>query len=402
MALFRYEAVDRAGELVHGEMEGVDAAAVVQRLQEAGHLPISASLAFEQKTILKKQKRQRLKRRERAAFIRELACLVRAGLALDGALQAIAGASHEPFARRLAERLREDVRAGHALSEALAAREGAFDAFHVGMVRAAEASGKLHAGLERLAEHEERQALVRERLASALVYPALLASVAGGSLLLILAYVVPQFRAMFADAGQALPLPTQVVIDTATFLRDQAWLLAAGLAVALLAAQRYVATPGGRYRRDSFALRLPLAGTLVRAAQMARFSRALAALLGSGVPLLAALPIVKELLSNRVLADALDLAADALRSGGGLAAPLASTGLFPALGLQMIGVGEQTGRLEEMLDSVAQLYEREVGAALERMLAVLEPALIVGMGALIAGTILSLLVALMAIHDLPL
>jgi general secretion pathway protein F len=135
---------------------------------------------------------------------------------------------------------------------------------------------------------------------------------------------------------------------------------------------------------------------------MARFSRALAALLGSGVPLLAALPIVKELVSNRVLADALDLAADALRSGGGLAAPLASTGLFPPLGLQMIGVGEQTGRLEEMLDSVAQLYEREVGAALERMLAVLEPALIVGMGVLIAGTILSLLVALMAIHDLPL
>lgn len=340
--------------------------------------------------------------KERAAFTHELACLTRAGLPLDRALGVVGRVAQAPAARRLAQALQEDVRGGASLSEALAAREGAFDAFHVSMVRAAEAAGRLGEGLERLAAHEESRLQLRSRIVQALAYPMLLALVAGASLLLIVAYVVPQFRALFADAGEALPLPTVIVISTATFLGRHAWLIAAFVVLAALGARRYLGTPAGRYGADSLLLRLPLAGSLVRAAQMARFSRGLATLLASGVPLLAALPVVRELLSNRVLADAVDLAADALKGGGGLAAPLASSGLFPALGMQMLQVGEETGRLEEMLASVAALYEREVGVALERLVAVLEPVLIVGLGAVIAGTILSLLLALVAVHDLPL
>lgn len=340
--------------------------------------------------------------KERAAFTHELACLTRAGLPLDRALGVVGRVAQAPAARRLAQALQEDVRGGASLSEALAAREGAFDAFHVSMVRAAEAAGRLGEGLERLAAHEESRLQLRSRIVQALAYPMLLALVAGASLLLIVAYVVPQFRALFADAGEALPLPTVIVISTATFLGRHAWLIAAFVVLAALGARRYLGTPAGRYGADGLLLRLPLAGSLVRAAQMARFSRGLATLLASGVPLLAALPVVRELLSNRVLADAVDLAADALKGGGGLAAPLASSGLFPALGMQMLQVGEETGRLEEMLASVAALYEREVGVALERLVAVLEPVLIVGLGAVIAGTILSLLLALVAVHDLPL
>jgi general secretion pathway protein F len=377
-------------------------------MQEAGQLPLAAqpveSAGFGQRAaaLLGLLRRRGASRRERAAFIGELASLLHAGLPLDRALQIILDASGEGEVCRLASAIQLAVRGGASLSQALEAQPEAFSRFHVAMVRAAEASGALAGGLARLAEHEERSRALREAVLSALIYPAVLVLVTGAALLVILAFVVPQFSALFADAGRALPLSTQIVLAVAEALRSYGWLLAVAIVGLALYVRRQLASRAGRYRIDSLLLRLPLGGSLVRRVQMARFARTLGSLLASGVPLLAAIGIVRETLSNQVLADALELAAEALKAGRSLADPLLSTGLFPALGMQMLKVGEETGQLDQMLTRVAELYDREVAAATQRLLALLEPVLIVGLGVVIGAVIMSILVAIASVNDLPL
>ena len=406
MPLYRYEAVSAAGELLQGEMEAADQAAVVSRIQASGQLPLRAHpvagkplrFAFARP----RSASRRIAGRELAGFTRELAALLHAGLALDRALQVIIDVSHDGAVRSLAVRVQEAVRGGAALSDALEAQERVFTRFHVSLIRAAEAAGALDAGLARLAEYQERSKALKDTVVSALIYPAILVAVAGASLLIILAYVVPQFTQLFADAGRALPLSTQVVIGAAELLRHYAWFLAAALIGLVLLVRLQLASPAVRLRFDRLVLRLPIIGGLVQRIQMARFSRSLGTLLASGVSLLAALSIVKDIVSNRVLADSLELAADALKAGRSLADPLLATGLFPALGLQLIKVGEETGRLDEMLLRVADLYDGEVAAATQRMLALLEPVLIVGLGIVIAGVIMSILLAIVSVNDLAL
>lgn len=406
MPLYRYEAVTPAGELLHGEMDGVDQAAVVARIQESGQLPIRAEpLGVDRLGSLFARKpgsSRRISRRELAVFTRELSSLLHAGLPLDRALQVIVDVSHDGRVRKLAATIQESVRGGAALSDALEAHGAVFTRFYVSMIRAAEAGGTLDSGLARLAEYEERNKALSDSVVSALIYPSILVVVASASLLIILAYVVPQFTQLFADAGRALPVSTQVVIGAAALLRNYWWLLAAGVIGMMFLVRLQLASPGGRYGWDRLLLRLPVLGELIKRIQMARFSRSLGTLLASGVSLLTGLSIVQDILSNRVLSDTLDLAIDALKAGRSLADPLMSTGLFPVLGLQMIKVGEETGRLDEMLLRVAEIYDREVTSATQRMLALLEPILIVGLGVVIAGVIMSILLAIVSVNDLPL
>jgi general secretion pathway protein F len=393
MARYRYEAITPEGELLHGEMEAPDQAAVVKRIQLAGRIPVRAEPA-EFELLRRPAGPRRMAQRDLAVFTRELASLVHAGLTVDRALQIIIEVSRNRRVRRLAVDIQQAVRGGCALSDALQAQRGVFSGFYVNMVRAAEAGGTLDAGLARIAEHEEKNKALRESVITALIYPGILVTVAGASLLVLLAYVVPQFTALFADAGRALPVSTRIVIGAAEILRSF-WPAAAVACIGLVLLLR-------RYRRHGVMLRLPLVGELVGRMEMARLSRSLATLLASGVSLIAGLYIVKDILSNRELCQALDIAADHLKAGGRLADGLASTGLFPALGLQMIKVGEESGRLEEMLQRVAEIYDQEVAAATQRMLRLLEPALVVAMGALMGAAILSVLAAIASLKDLPL
>jgi len=406
MPRYRYEAVSPAGELLRGEMEATDQAAVVSWIQESGQLPLRAEPAGARRLglafVALRSGERRIASRQLAVFTRELSALLHAGLALDRALQVIIGVSQDGQARKLAERIHEAVRAGAALSDALEAQQGVFTRFHVSIVRAAEAAGALDAGLTRLAEYQERSKALRDSVVSALVYPAILVAVASASLLIILAYVVPQFTQLFADAGSALPLSTQVVIGAAELLRHYGWLLGAAFVGLALVVRLQLARPALRRRFDRLALRLPVVGGLVQRVQLARFSRSLGTLLASGVSLLASLSIVKDIVSNRVLSESLELAADALKAGRSLSEPLLSSGVFPALGLQLIKVGEETGRLDEMLLRVAELYDREVAAATQRMLALLEPLLIVGLGVVIGAVIMSILLAIVSVNDFAL
>ena len=288
--------------------------------------------------------------------------------------------------RQLLQQIRDDVRGGHSLSQALDAQKGLFSRFYINIVRAGEAGGALPVVLVRLTEFMERAQELRDTVISALIYPTILVGVAVLSVMLLLIYVVPQFSQMFHDAGKALPVPTQVVIGAGNFLRHYWWTLIIGGMVILYWWR------GQRNRED-----IPL-----RRYNLARFTRTLGTLLGNGVTLLSGLSIVKDTMTNSVLANALDGVIAKLREGQGLGRPLMETGLYPKLAVHMVLVGEETGRLEEMLIRVADVYDREVQTAVKRLLGLLEPMLILALAAVIAGIILSILIALLSINDLAL
>ena len=292
------------------------------------------------------------------------------------------------------------MRGGKALSQALDARREVFSRFYVNIVRAGEAGGALGVVLQRLSDTMERNKELRESVKAALIYPAILIGVAVVSVALLLVWVVPQFETTFAQAGRALPLPTLVVVTVGKFLRGWWWAVAGGAFLAFAWFRRRGSDPAVRLARDRRLLALPLAGDLVAKVETARFARTLATLLGNGVTLLSGLSIVRETMGNVVMASALDGVVARLREGKGFGRPLAETGVYPRLASQMVLVGEESGRLEEMLGRIADVYDREVQMAIKRFLAVLEPALILGLAVLIGGIVFSILLGVMGMSEL--
>jgi general secretion pathway protein F len=246
----------------------------------------------------------------------------------------------------------------------------------------------------------ERNKELRDTVRSALIYPTILIFVAVASIMILLIYVVPQFQSTFAQAGKALPIPTQVVIAVGTFLRNWWWVLIPGAALCVLWFRRRGRVPAIRRVRDARLLRMPLLGDLIAKVEIARFARTLSTLLANGVTLLAGLAIVKETMGNVVLSTGFDGVIAMLREGKGFGRPMAETGLYPRLATQMILVGEESGRLEEMLSRVADVYDREVATAVKRFLAVLEPVLILGLAVMVGGIVFSILLGVMGMSEL--
>jgi general secretion pathway protein F len=275
-----------------------------------------------------------------------------------------------------------------------------FSRFYINIVRAGEAGGALGTVLSRLADTMERNKDLRESVKAALIYPTILIFVAVASIMVLLIFVVPTFEQTFSQAGKALPLPTAIVIFIGTGLRSYWWLIALSVVAFVWLFRRRLARPEVRYRWDRRLLRWPLIGDLVAKVEVARFSRTLATLLGNGVTLLAGLSIVKETMTNTVLASALDGVVTRLREGKGFGHPLIETGLYPRLATQMILVGEESGRLEEMLNRVADVYDREVAVSVKRFLSVLEPVLILGLALLVLGIVLSILLGIVGMTEL--
>jgi general secretion pathway protein F len=348
---------------------------------------------FESKTVTRDQL---------LALTRELATLLRAGLTLDRALEILISLSPTPAVATLLQGLRDDVRGGKALSQALDARRSVFSRFYVNIVRAGEAGGALGEVLQRLADTMERNKELRESVKSALIYPSLLVLVAVVSVAILLVFVVPQFESTFAQAGKALPVPTMVVVLIGKFMRGYWWAVLGVTFLFVMWYRRRGLVPAVRRVRDGKRLRMPLLGDLLGKVETARFARTLATLLGNGVTLLSGLAIVKETMTNTVMAEALDGVIAKLREGKGFGRPLAETGLYPRLATQMILVGEESGRLEEMLARVADVYDREVQASIKRFLAVLEPALILSLAVVIGGIVFSILMGVMGMSELVL
>src|SRR2546425_5881881 len=318
MPVFRYRAVSPAGEVSTGEYDAANEADIVERLREQGLLPMQiaqaanalggAAVPANAPRAVRRRlfESKRVTRDQLLAITRELATLLRAGLTLDRALEILISLAAAAPVAALLQEVRDSVRGGKSLSQALDARRDAFSRFYVNIVRAGEAGGALGAVLQRLSDTMERNKELRESVRSALIYPTILIGVAVLSVVVLLIFVVPQFQQTFAQAGKALPLPTQVVIFLGTFMRHWWWAALAVVFVFVMGFRRRGRNPAVRRARDARLLRAPLLGDVLAKLEVARFARTLATLLGNGVTLLAGLSIVRETMTNSVLAGAPD------------------------------------------------------------------------------------------------
>ncbi|MDJ0609127.1 MAG: type II secretion system F family protein [Kiloniellales bacterium] len=404
MPWFAYKAVTPAGEVIEGELEAVDQSAVIERLRGQGNIPIRAEERRRggggaRRVVMRRG--ARVASRDVAMLTREMAILLRAGLPLDRVLSTLSGLSRPGPVRDLVDRVAEKVRGGASFGDALEAEGDVFPGFYIGMIKAGEAGGSLETVLERLAETLERAQSLRESVRSALQYPALVVGLAVVSLIVLMTKVVPEFRPLFDEAGAALPISTQIIIAISDFMQDFWWVLLAVLVLAFFAIRRHNATLEGRLRWDAFLLRLPLLGELLLKIEVARMTRTFGTLLTNQVNVLNALSMTIGTLGNRAVSTSLLDLRNRLAKGEGLAQPLAETGIFPIMAVQLIQVGEESGQLEAMLLRVADIYDDEVKRTMSRLLALLVPVVTIVLGVVIALIIGSILAAILSSYDLP-
>ena len=399
---FQYKAVTADGEVVQGTLVGSDRKQVVEQLHALGQTPIRIDETAAPASSGRKRRwrKQRLSEDQIAHATRELSTLLRAGMPLDRALGVLISLSEgEPIAELLGN-VRKQVNGGATLADAIESQGGAFDPFYINLLRAGEAGGALEVVLERLAEHMQQSKEVRDAMMSALIYPVILIVVAVSSIFILLGYVVPQFTELFEDVGQVLPLPTRITIAVGEGLQSYGWVALVVVVAGGWVIRRQLEDPRGRRRWHARFLKLPLAGAIITRVEVARFARTLGTLLHNGVPLLKALSIVKDSIGNQVIADGIEHLASRLKEGQSLAEPLAEAALFPPFAIHMIRVGEESGRLEELLLQVASIYDRETQVTIKRTLSLLEPVLILVLGVIIAAVIMSILMAILGINQL--
>lgn len=409
MPNYRYKAVKSGGDVAAGVIDAPTEMDVIERLRDQGMMPISIVLggAADMAAGQGKGKKsgglfvsKKVTRDQVMSLTRELATLLRAGLPLDRALETLIALAEAPPLISLLQSIRDNVRGGRALSQALEQRPDVFTRFYINLVRAGEAGGALSTVLTRLADTMERNKELRESVKSAMIYPTILLIVAVMSVVVLLIWVVPQFETTFAQSGKALPIPTQVVVWLGAFMKHWWWTLAIAAFLFSGALRGLLKNPKTRAHWDAWVLRRALLGDVIARSETARFARTLATLLGNGVTLLSGLAIVKDTMTNLEMARVLDGVIAHLREGRGFGKPLADTGLYPKLATQMIIVGEESGRLEEMLARVADIYDREVQMAVKRFLAVLEPVMILSLAAVIFMIVLSIMLGIIGMTDL--
>jgi general secretion pathway protein F len=408
LPFFQYKAVTPAGEVQEGVLEASTTQGAVARLQQMGLIPIRAEEAgaakagaHEARASSPLFRRNRVTQDDIRIVTRELATLLKAGLPLDRAFEILISLAASPKVAELLGKIRNDVRGGAALSKAIDAQRGLFSRFYVNMIRAGEAGGSLPTVLLRLAEYMERAKALRDNVTASLTYPAFLAAVSVIAVVVLLGAVVPRFKPIFAGTGKAIPFMTQAVLFAGDAMRGWGWLMLIVLAALGWLMQRRLRDPEVRYRLDRWLVTGAVVGNLFSRIEMARFSRTLGTLLSNGVTLVSALNIVRETMGNSYLAEAIGNVARELKEGRGLGRPMMETGRFPMLAVHMILVGEETGRLDDMLMQVAETYDQEVEVAIRKALALLQPVMIVVMAMVIGFIIIALLSAMLSIYDLP-
>jgi general secretion pathway protein F len=399
MLTFAYRAVSRTGDVLRGEMEAPSRDAALARLHAEGAVPLqvtgprqgwwtllSADLAV-----------RRMRPRAVADFVARLATLIGAGVPLDSAVGILASSK---AARRTLGGVLSRLRNGASLADAMEADGRDFPPLVISMVRAGELSGTLAATLARLGEYLRRSEDSAQTIRSALIYPAILLAAASASVLVVFTAVLPALRPVIEASNSALPLPVSLAFALSDAVQAVWWLLPiAAIAIALLG-RRAWKSPAQRARLDALLLRLPLLRTAILRAEGARFARTLGTLIGGGVPLPSALEAAQRVVANRVLGAALAHVTRTVREGGGLADPLAATNLFPDMAVQIVRIGEATGQVDRMLLQLAEIMEQDFARDTGRALAVLVPALTIGLGLLVAGIVASVMMAVLSINDL--
>jgi len=403
MALFTFKAINSLGETEEGMRDAVDERHLIAALQSEGYIPIRVAPANSRSFLGLGlgAKQSKLSQKDIGLLTGELATLLESGLPLDKSLLVLMDLTEDnERLRKLIARVLDKVKGGASLADALEQQAGIFSKFYLNMIRAGEAGGSLGEVLTRLSDYLERSQELKDTVSTALIYPAILLVMSLASLFVMLTFVVPQFTEMFESAGKALPVSTQIVVGLANWLQSYWWVLLTGIVFISSYMKLQLADPIKKKGWDGRFLKLPLAGTIIMNKETANISRTLGTLLGNGVSILSALVIVRETVDNLVIAAAIEDAEGQLKQGKHLSDALLEKGLFPKMAMQMIKMGEETGRLEEMLLRVATIYDKQLRVAIQRLLAFLEPALIITLGLMIAGIIVSILLAILSVNDL--
>ena len=403
MPVYLYRAADRRGQTIDGVMEAPDARSVIERLHREAYFPIRVQPHAQRASLLSFGGGSRVRARDLLAMTQQLATLFEAGMPLDRALTILEELSTNPRLRVIVADLQRSVRGGASLSDALAKHHPRpFSRLYINMVRAGEKGGVLEVSLRSLAEFLESRAAFTEAIVSALAYPLVVTSVGAAAVVFLLTFVIPRFATIFADLKQAIPASTQILLTVSALCQAYWWVaVIAGLGAVLLW-RVWTGTPEGRLQWDRTILKTPRVGVLVLKIETARFARTFGTMLKSGVPVLGALSVVGEMMSNHVVMGAVQRLADSVKRGGTVAAGMQEHTEFPALAMHMVRVGEETGRLEEMLLKAAETFEGEVRVELKRFIGLLEPAIILLMGILVAFIVVAMLMAIFSINEVPL
>ena len=408
MPSYSYKAADSAGKIVTGVLEADEEKKVVAELQNLDLIPIRIVVAKGNGKRLGMNLSEQflslfygVSSKDVMAFTQDLATLLEAGLPVDRALSLLIESAEKDQFKAVVRDILKTVQGGGYLSDGLGKHPKAFTSFYVSMVRAGEAGGVLEAVLSRLGEFLESAQELKDYIKSAMVYPLFLVGVGGVSIIILLTFVIPKFSIIFSDMGQAIPLSTQLLLGVSELLQSYWWAILILLGAGYFFIRKYINTPAGRLKFDRKKMKFPVVGGLIKKIEVARFARTLGTLTKSGVPILQALTLVKDIMGNKVIAGSMENVYARVKEGDRLSKPLKDTGIFPPLAIQMITVGEETGRLDRMLLRVAESYEKMVRNTVKRLISLLEPAMILFMGLVVGFVVVSMLMAVFSMNEMP-
>ncbi len=391
-ATYTYKVRDRQGKLLEGSLEAESTTLVANKLRQMGYVPIAIDRqqtgGLSREIKLFGPRKPKLK--DISVFSRQFATMINSGLSLLRSLYILEEQTENKVLAGIISEVRQDVEKGSSLSQAMAKHPKAFNKLYVSMVRSGEIGGVLDQVLLRLADTIEKQVELRGKIKSAMTYPVAVLALVLCIVAAMLLFIVPIFKNLYKDLGGTLPLPTRLLLNVSNAMTKGLPIIIVALVVGAWAFRRWIKTESGRRAYDTFVLKVPIFGGLVQKTALTRFASTLSSLLRSGVPILEALEIVSDTVSNTVMADAIKDVQLAVKGGEAIHRPLANHPVFPPMVVQMMAVGEETGALDEMLEKIGQFYEREVEATVDALTSLLEPVLIVILGGAVGGMVISL------------
>ena len=400
MPTYRYLAKDREGRSITGTSKIGSQDQLIEALRRKELIVVSVREEKTRRQLFSFGGRGGVKLEDIVLFSRQLATMVDSGIPLVQSLDILHEQIEKPVFRQVVMKVRDDVEAGSSLSRALAKHPHSFSPLYINMVKAGESSGMLDDILDRLAIYLEKIQALRRKVKAALVYPSVVVVMAVAITAFLMLKVIPTFKGIFETLGGTLPLPTRVLIAISDFLVRYILYGVAIFALAIILLIVYIRTEKGKLHRDRFLMRIPIIGKLFQKATIARFSRTFSTLVKSGVPILTSLEIVGKTSGNKVIETSLEEVRTSIREGENIAGPLSKTGVFPPMVSRMISVGEETGELEKMLTKISDFYEEQVEAAVAGLTSIIEPVIIVFLGVVVGGIVLSMYLPIFKITEL--
>lgn len=403
MAKFEYQVKDNLGRDLKGIQEAPDAGALVSEFHKQGYIIVQinelreAPKLFAIRSEKRKVRKKKIKLEEMVIFSRQLATMINAGVPLVQSLDILSEQMENPYFRETARKLKEGVEGGKSFSETLGEHKNIFSPLFVNMVRAGESSGKLDEILDRLSSYMEKTDALIRKVKGAMIYPAVVSSVALLITYAMFTFVIPKFAEIFSSLQAELPMPTQLAISASSFVRKNSLILIGGIAAFVFLIRVILATPRGRLWFDRMKLTLPVVGPLFLKVAISKFSRTLSTLVKSGVPILSALEIVTKTAGNRQIEKVLDQLRESIKEGGGIAGPLSKSPYFPPMVTRMMAVGEETGEMEQMLSKIADFYDQQVDVAVAGITSLIEPMIIIFLGIVIGGIVIAMFLPILTL-----